>query len=92
MTTQAEEIPEDIKVTAWRLAYAWAMPDEDALNGCTKAIAAALLAERNRTIEACAGIAEDEDGHFSHWGEDRNTKVAQQTCKAAADAIRAQLK
>ncbi len=43
---------------------------------------------RAETIEECARVAEDDDGHFSHYGEDRNTRIAQETCKAAAAAIR----
>ena len=52
-------------------------------------VVAAALAEQ---IEADARIAEDEDGHFSQWGEDRNTRVAQATCRRAATAIREQEK
>ena len=50
-------------------------------------VVAEALAEQ---IEADARIAEDEDGYFSQWGEDRNTRVAQETCRQAATAIRGQ--
>lgn len=48
-----------------------------------------LRSELEQAREACAKVAEDQDGHFSVWGEDRNTRVAQQTCRDAAAAIRA---
>jgi hypothetical protein len=38
--------------------------------------------------EACARIAEDDDGHITHYGEDRNTRVSQETGRAIAAAIR----
>ncbi|MGN6776948.1 hypothetical protein [Rhizobium sp.] len=48
------------------------------------------LAEcRREALEEAAKIAEDEDGKITHWGEDRNTKVAQTTARAIAAAIRA---
>lgn len=86
MSTEA--IPEDIRETVVRLVNDYGF-DSEVLAG---AVCAALLAERRRTVEQCAVIALDEDGHFSHWGEDRNSVVAQQTCKDIAAAIRAQLK
>lgn len=80
------DIPEDIKETARKLA-SW--HDSQFLYGL---IVTALWTERDRSAaaerERCAQIATDEDGHFSHWGEDRNTKVAQQTCADIAAAIR----
>lgn len=51
-------------------------------------IAAALMAERLAQKERDAKIAEDEDGHFSYFGEDRNSRVARQVCRDAAAAIR----
>lgn len=48
------DIPDDIRQRAYELAYAWAMPDEAALNGATEAIAVAPLAERRRGKGAIA--------------------------------------
>lgn len=49
----------------------------------------ALRTSRNEALEEAAKVAEDEDGAFSRWGQDNNTRVAQATCCAAATAIRA---
>ncbi len=57
-----------------------------------KAIASALAAAeargREAEREACVLIALDEDGHFTVWGEHRNTVVAQTTGRDIAAAIR----
>lgn len=55
----SEEIPDDIRVTALELAYAWAEPGEEAADSAIQAIAAALLAERRAQIEAAAQIADE---------------------------------
>ncbi|PAQ03712.1 hypothetical protein LRP31_25560 [Mesorhizobium mediterraneum] len=76
------EIPDDIDASV-RAVFEKAAPNLFAPL-LWDAIAEALMAERER----CAKIAEDDDGWFSDWGEDRNTRVAQQTCKDAAARIR----
>lgn len=88
------DIPEDIQETANSIALEFNSlaqeclildkPPAVAVEYGAQRIACAILAERER----CAQIAADEDGHFSQWGEDRNTKVAQATCADIASAIR----
>lgn len=45
---------------------------------------AQALDERARE---CAEIARDDDGHFTVWGEDRNTRVSQNTARQISEAI-----
>lgn len=40
-------------------------------------------------LEAAAKVAADEDGNFTVWGEDRNTRTSQKTAADIAAAIRA---
>lgn len=44
---------------------------------------------RAKALEEAAKVAEDEDGHFTIWGEDRNTRTSQKTARDIAAAIRA---
>lgn len=51
-------------------------------------IAAALLSADRAAREECAKIADDEDGVFTDYGEDRNNAVAQRTSSRIAASIR----
>jgi len=88
MTTQTE-IPDDIRKLANRLASviiinSGGVESDKNKAEAMQAIASALLAERNRTIEECAGIAEGwEVPPLSHQWTMR---------KSIAAAIRALLK
>lgn len=44
---------------------------------------------RREAMEEAAKVAEDEDGHFTLWGQDCNTRVSQKTAADAAIRIRA---
>lgn len=44
---------------------------------------------RAKALEEAAKVAEDEDGHFTIWGEDRNTRTSQKTARDIAAAIKA---
>jgi hypothetical protein len=52
-------------------------------------IATALRQVAEAEREACAVIADDEDGVFENWGENRNLRVVQETSQGIASAIRA---
>jgi len=89
--SQVEEIPDDIRVTALEITYAFAMPDEEALDMATKTVASALLAERDRAtrvqIGKDAAIAKtarnDPLSHQLKWWND--------ACIHISVAIRSQL-
>jgi hypothetical protein len=80
--------PEDFPADIRKAAFAVVARGYD--EGLVEVVCRALMERDRAATERAAKIAEDEDGHFSHWGEDRNTRVAQQTCRDIAAAIRSQ--
>lgn len=51
-------------------------------------IAQALMAAKLEAYEEAAKVAEDDDGHFTHYGQDKNSALAQRVASDAAAAIR----
>ncbi len=75
------EIPKDIRKAAYTVV------ERGYSVGLIEAVAAALLAERNRTIERCAEIADAE----SALALFDDTAIRRASCREIARAIRAQI-
>lgn len=81
--------PDDIDQDAWEKTGDWAeWYCADPFRTVEETIARAIMSARAEEREACAKIAEDDDGALPGWGEHRNMVVAQQVGKDIAAAIR----
>jgi hypothetical protein len=93
--TKPDDIDQDTWEKAWSIVSDIQMKDiKDGLPtgwevfASIDRIARAIMSERAKEREACAKIAEDDDGALPGWGEHRNMVVAQQVGKDIAAAIR----
>ena len=89
--------PDDIDHDAWEKAIGVELSLFTRVRGAigdipnlvaVASIARAIMSARAEEREACAIIAEDEDGARPGWGEHRNMVVAQQVAQEIAAAIR----
>jgi len=64
------DIPDDVMETARVLNMQ--LHSATKLGQKTQWIAEALMDARAKALEEAAKVAEDEDGNFTVWGEDRN--------------------
>lgn len=88
--SKPEDTPQDVWDGAVRLYSYLVSPlhDEQIVIHDTTLIARAIMAAKAEEREACAKIADDDDQELTVWGQDGNSRAAQQTARAIAAAIR----